>query len=299
MGLPVKTEFLKGSFINPFSPSPSRPQQEYPGPSPSEVALQEIVRPQAKQTELSALIAEQQRIISLPVQEPPTFNVSYFDYPIFMRAFETIIESRVSVDKERLYFLNKYTSGKANDVIKGFVTLNSGDGYKRAKGLLSQPFGDPHRVSDAYKVRLRKWPQIQAGNSNGLQTFSDFLGQCEEAMKSMEFMNDLDSTEVMNQVSSKLPSYSGVKWCRHAFGIKKKHGREVMFHDLVKFVESEADLVTDPLFSPDALKAEYRKDPDKNKGNFKAWFTHVKQAQAQTQVRVNRRKANASASTRK
>ena len=133
MGLPVKTEFLKGSSINPFSPSPSRPQQEYPGPSPSEVVLQEIVRLQAKQTELSALIAEQQRIISLPVQEPPTFNVSYFDYPIFMRAFETIIESRVSVDKERLYFLNKYTSGKANDVINGFVTLNSGDGLQASQ----------------------------------------------------------------------------------------------------------------------------------------------------------------------
>ena len=117
-------------------------------------------------------------------------------------------------------------------------------------------------------MHLRKCPQIHAGDSNGLETFSDFLGQCEEAMKSMEFMNDLDSTEVMNQVSSKLPSYSGVKWCRHAFGIKKKHGRAVLFHDLVKFVESEADLATDPVFSPDSLKAEYRKGPDKNKGNF-------------------------------
>ena len=60
-----------------------------------------------------------------------------------MRAFETIIESRVSVDKERLYFLNKYTSGKANDVIKDFVTLKSNDSYKKAKRLLTQRFGDP------------------------------------------------------------------------------------------------------------------------------------------------------------
>ena len=218
--LPVKTESPNGAFTNSFYPSPWRPQHEYPGSSPSEVALQEIVRLQAKQTELGALIVEQQRISSLPVQEPPIFNGSYFDYPIFMRAFETIIESRVSLDNERLYFLNKYTSGKANDVIKGFVTLNSGDGYKRAKMLLAQRFGDPHRVSEAYKVRLRKWPQIHEGDSTGLQSFSDFLGQCEEAMKSMKYMNDLDSTEVMKQVSSKIPSYSGVKWCRHAFEIK-------------------------------------------------------------------------------
>lgn len=111
---------------------------------------------QAKQTELSALIAEQQRISFLPIQEPPTFNGNYFDYPIFVIAFETIIEARVLSDKERLYFLNKYTTGKANDVIKGFITINSIESYKRAKNLHSQRFGDPHRVSDAYKSRLKK-----------------------------------------------------------------------------------------------------------------------------------------------
>ena len=170
-------------------------------------------------------------------------------------------------DKERLYFLNKYTTGKANDVIKGFVTQSSEDGYKRAKKLLCQRFGDPHRVSEAYKSRLRNWTQIPEGDSSGLQLFSDFLCQCEEAMKSIQYMNDLDSTEVLKQVSSKLPSYSGVKWCRHAFEIKRKHARAVLFHDLVKFVEGEADLATDPVFSPDALKAQRKKDSPKDKGS--------------------------------
>ena len=62
-------------------------------------------------------------------------------------------------------------------------------------------------------------------------------------MKSIEFLKDLNSTEVIKQVSSKvLPSYSGVKWCRNAFNKRKKSGRVVTFHDLVKFVEGEADL---------------------------------------------------------
>ena len=37
----------------------------------------------------------------------------------------------------------------------------------------------------------------------------------------------------------------------------------VTFHDLVKFVESEADLATDHVFSLDVFKAERRKVPDK------------------------------------
>ena len=57
-----------------------------------------------------------------------------------------IIESRVEADKDRLYFLNKFTSGKANEVVKGFVTLNTCDGYKQAKMLLACRFGNPHHV---------------------------------------------------------------------------------------------------------------------------------------------------------
>ena len=263
---PVKVEHQSLGSTNPFTPLSFKSEQERQSPGPSEVTFQRILKLQTKQTELSALIAEQQRISSLPIQEPPTFSGNYFDYPIFMRAFETIIETRVTADKERLYFLNKYTTGKANDVIKGFVTLSSSDSYKRAKNLLAQRFGDPHRVSNAYKSRLKKWPQIGEGQSSELQAFSDFLGQCEEAMRSMKFLSDLDSVEVLKQVSSKLPSYSGVKWCRHAFDMKKHRGQAVTFRDLAKFVETEADLATDPVFSPDLLKSERsrRFENDKN-----------------------------------
>ena len=197
--------------MNPFLSPVLKSDVKIAPPSPSEKALQEIIKLQAKQTELSALIAQQQRVSSLPVQEPPIFSGNYFDYPIFTRAFETIIESRVPSDRERLYFLNKYTEGKANDVIKGFVTLNSDDSYQRAKNLLAQRYGEPHRVSDAYKSRLKDLGM--ATKTEGLQALSDFLGQCEEAMRSIHSLNEVNSTEVLRQVSSKLPSYSGVNRC--------------------------------------------------------------------------------------
>lgn len=151
---------------NTFAPQLLEPKKESPGPR--EVTLQEIVKLQTKQTKLSALITEQQQINSLPIQEPPTFSGNYFDYPIFMRAFETIIEACVFVNKEQLYFLSKCTTGKANDIIKSFVTLTSGDSYKRSKNLLAQSFGDPLRVSNAYKSRLKNWLQIGEGQSNDL-----------------------------------------------------------------------------------------------------------------------------------
>ena len=94
---------------------------------------------------------------------------------------------------------------------------------------------------------------------------SDFLGQCEEAMTSIHSLNELNSTEVLRQVSSRLPSFPGVKWCRHAFDKKKKGEQTITFHDLVKFVRAEADLATDPVFSPNVLKMERKKSPKKQK----------------------------------
>jgi len=78
---------------NTFNSQSLEPKKETP--SVSQVTLEEIAKLQSKETELSAIIAEQQQITSHPIQEPPTFRCNYFDYPIFMRAFDTIIEAPV------------------------------------------------------------------------------------------------------------------------------------------------------------------------------------------------------------
>lgn len=51
-------------------------------------------------------------------------------------------------------------------------------------------------MSDAYNAKLREWPQIK-GDSKGLQEFFDFLGNCEETMKTMKFMDNLNSDETL------------------------------------------------------------------------------------------------------
>ena len=136
------------------------------------------------------------------------------DYPAFIQAFETIIESKVEASRDRLFFLSKYTTGNANDVIKGFVAMNTGDSYEQAKKLLAQRFGDPYHVAESFKSRLHAWPRVRDGDSAGIQELSDFLIRCREAMKSMKYMGELNSTETLIQISAKLPSYCGVKWCR-------------------------------------------------------------------------------------
>ena len=115
-------------------------------------------------------------------------------------------------------------------------------------------------VSEDYKKRLRNWRQINEGDSKGLREFSDFLIRCEEAMKSMKSMSELDSTQILQSISAKLPSYSGVKWCRFAHEAQVKDKKVVCFKDFTNFVKQEAELANDPVFSPDVLKRERKKE---------------------------------------
>ena len=123
--------------------------------------MREIVNLQAKQAELSSMIISQQKFTHFPVKEPPIFSGDPFEYPAFITAFDFIISANVSLDRDRLFFLDKYTKDKANEVVKGYLAMSSDSAYKEARKLLDHRFGNPVNVAEAYKSSLRKWPQIR------------------------------------------------------------------------------------------------------------------------------------------
>ena len=73
-----------------------------------------------------------------------------------MTAFDAIISTNVPLDRDRLFFLDKYTKGKANDVVKGFLAMSSDSAYKEARKLLDHLFGNPVHVAEAYKSKSQK-----------------------------------------------------------------------------------------------------------------------------------------------
>ena len=78
-------------------------------------------------------------------------------------------------------------------------------------------------------------------------------------MKTLKYMEGLNSEGTLKRITSKLPSSVGVRWCRFANKMLESEERLATFHDVVKFVTQEAALATDPVFSPEALK-EARKN---------------------------------------
>jgi len=147
--------FVPRSHPTPhFEPLNSKPVPQFQHNNVN-TAIQELVSLQAKQTKLSSLLINQQKISHLPVKDPPVFSGDYFEYPAFTTAFDSIISRNVPSDRDRLYFLDKYTKGKANEVVKGFLAMTSDSAYERARKLLDERFGNPIHVAKAYKSSLR------------------------------------------------------------------------------------------------------------------------------------------------
>ena len=127
-----------------------------------------LINLQTKQAELISLLVEQQKRNILPAKEPPLFSGNAFDYQAFVTAFDSIISENVSLNKDHLDFLEKYIVGRANEIVRGFLLVNSESAYTEARKPLDQRFGNPVHVAEAYKWCLFNWSQIKDGDSAGL-----------------------------------------------------------------------------------------------------------------------------------
>lgn len=172
-----KSEQPSPSHADPAIPAYSRPEEQL------SFALNTLANLQVKQTELGSLLVDQQRSFNLPIKEPPVFSCDYFEYPSFITTFDSIIASKVQTDKDRLFFLEKYTEGKANEAIKGFLATSSDSAYREARRLLAQRFREPRGGCRKLQVQTSNlesdwgWRQQRPG---GVFRFSDMLRRGDE-----------------------------------------------------------------------------------------------------------------------
>ena len=130
---------------------------------------------QSKLLEVAKLLAETQNQSRLPIPEPDVFSGDFLQYPVWLKAFETLIEARAVKPSERLHYLGKYVKGEAKQVVASFLLLGSEDAYEKVKEMLAKRFGDPFVVASSCRSRLESWPSIHPNDGPGLRRFADYL----------------------------------------------------------------------------------------------------------------------------
>ena len=72
-----------------------------------------------------------------------------------MRAFDLNVDQICSDDNMKLRRLIQYCSGPARDALDGCMLISGSGRYKRARKILEERFGNPHRVTERIVSNIR------------------------------------------------------------------------------------------------------------------------------------------------
>ena len=67
--------------------------------------------------------------------EIPKFGGDFIEYRTFIRAFDTLISSKLAGDNEKLYNLQQYTNGRPREIVRSCLYMDSSEGYRETRNL--------------------------------------------------------------------------------------------------------------------------------------------------------------------
>ena len=181
----------------------------------------------------------------LPAAKLRPFSGEVEEFRLFMKAFEARIASRTEDPSELISYLEQYTTGKPNQLVRGCLHLGT-KGYAEAVKLLEERYGDSIRLSDSYVAKLRAWPRLSAGDVEALDKFTLFLTEANNATKGST-PGDFDHPITLRIIVEKLPSYLQDRWQREADRLTQQP-KEIRFSDMVKFLTVELRVKRSALF---------------------------------------------------
>lgn len=201
-----------------------------------------------KQNEMTSILLYQQTLASLPKRDIQVFDGNPLQYHAFMQAFEHTIETKTNNPADCLHYLEQYTSGQPQQLVRSCQHITDGTGYATAKAQLHEHFGNEHHIASAYMNKIFAWPQIKSEDAKALQAYSLFLRGCCTAMKDVYDLCDLNTPANMLIVIKKLPYKLRDKWRTKACDIQERLGKRPMFADIAAFVERQVKIVVDPIY---------------------------------------------------
>ena len=191
---------------------------------------------------------EQASALTLPPNEEPCFSGDPIEYCTFIRAFESLIETKTKSPSARLYYLIQFTSGDAQELMRSCLPMGTTESYDRAKGLLKSKFGQNYQISTAYAERIMKAPQIKAEDGQALQRYLVLLTSCKNPLKEIGFLNKLHNPDTLRRIVEKLPFALRRRWRDVADSITEEQKRDKTTEDITEFVDKRARVTNHPQF---------------------------------------------------
>jgi hypothetical protein len=219
-----------------------------------------------QQGELTKLLLEHNLKSSLPQRVIQTFDGDPLEYPAFMSAFKYCIEEKSTSDKDRLYYLEQYTRGDANKLVRSCMSAE--DGYFQAKKLLEKKYGNKHKIAEAFVKKAMSWPEVKSDDTSQLGRLSLFLIECRNVLTDLNCINELDHTTSIKAIVLKLPYRLRDRWRVTVDRIMEECGHTVKFSHLVDFIEKQSRIASNPVYGDVASARDGNKATNRNSKEF-------------------------------
>ena len=137
---------------------------------------------------------------------------------------------------------------------------------------------------------MKEWPQIKVGDAAGFWKFYNFLLKCQSIVGGNKW-NALDSPDLICMLLSKLPDQPRDRWNREVYSIRANHSRGPELNDLINYVDKETALVSDSLFSKEAVEQYLDKRDSRmmREEGLEAMQSDLKMNQKINQIRTQKR----------
>lgn len=186
------------------------------------------------------------QLINIPKVELKSFDGKCIDFLSFMAIFDETVDNAPISGQAKLTRLLGFTSGKARSSIDHCSLIGGVNGYKEARTILRERFGDYYTISTQVIENLQSGKPVHSAEE--LRTLADHLNSAKLMLKSTNTYSELDGQHNIKTICSRLSKHLLMKWRDRVFSIKREHKRYANFEEFVNFVSTKSDEANDPLY---------------------------------------------------
>lgn len=215
---------------------------------PVEKEAPELIDILKHQNEMSIALMRNQELSTLPKRDLQVFDGrDITKFKPFMNSFQRSIEEKTDSCSDRLYYLEQYTTGLPNELVRSCCHMDPAEGYATATKCLSDKYGNEFDIANAFLDKIEAWPTIKSEDGPALEKFSVFLQSCLNYTEHISTLIQLNSPKEMQLILQKLPYKQREKWRTYVLSLFEKH-KDVTFSELVNFTTRESKLLNMPVF---------------------------------------------------
>ncbi|XP_071944927.1 uncharacterized protein [Antedon mediterranea] len=226
--------------------------------APTDDAMNMLIR---QQIEMAKAIVTSQQKAQLPRRRIKPYNGEATEYNAFIKAFEHEVDSKTESNSERLYYLEQFTIGDVNKLVRSYMYTEGDRGYKEARKAMGKRFGNKYKMTEAYMEKAQSIDEIRSEDASALSNFSLFLLECRNAMEDLNYLSELNHTKNIQMLVAKLPYR--LRGRTTTDYIQEEKMRTVTFDDFVEFVEKQSRIANNPVYG--SLNSERASKPQREK----------------------------------